>query len=187
MSNDQEQPMSFQVDWMEGFANAPRFVVEGAKYTPWALSAFPFKKVDGIHRRDAPDGSVNYFYSNGKPTEGFGGAEFKGTLEDGTEFCYKGAWSSRAACVNAAFPDDPIVDVNWGMYATAVRVETLVDWWLANQPEWGLAVVDCNDVGYTVLPTRDGAIKDTLNRCNIVVHLTSDTKADFMNAFKKGN
>lgn len=101
---------------------------------------FPvWEKFDnGIHL--ARQGAfAHYFYSDGKPTHGYAGRDFRGTFLDGSTFHYKGAWSSRAGCVNETLVqgerghipvmDTLIVDVeNAGYYDqnTAVLARPLI-------------------------------------------------------------
>jgi hypothetical protein len=154
---------------MDRWANSPRFeiTVEGpgpkwpdAKHHVW-------HRYHGMHvaaYRDDP--FVSYFHSDGKPTEGFGGRPFDGTFTDGSEFHYRGAWSSRAACVNQAFLEGAegfplVVDVVCGSCSTAVKASALIDWWLDHlEVDWGLAFVDDGDVAPILLPTRNGKLKD---------------------------
>jgi hypothetical protein len=118
-----------KIDWMKGWGNAPRIILEGIKVPEYPAETDPIweKLSNGLHvaRKGV---FVFYFYSNGKPTEGYGGRRFAGTFKEGTTFEYKGAWSSRAGCVNPVY-NDPIVDVVVGSIATAVTVEFLDSIW----------------------------------------------------------
>jgi hypothetical protein len=153
------------VDWMDGYANNPRFIVE----LDCPMPAYPghddpvwTRHGDGLHTAEV-GGIVFYFYTDGKPCEGFGGRRFIGTFTNGDSFNYKGAWSSRAACVNdLGHPFAPsVVDVTIGYCSTAVNWADMSDWWY-NHPDcgFGLCRVDDGDNGAILLPTRDGKLKN---------------------------
>lgn len=153
-----------KVDWVDGYANDPSFVVE----LDGPLPAYPSKDEpvwerfeDGFHV--AYTGSVvRYFYTDGKPTQGFGGRPFVGTFQNGDSFSYRGAWSSRAGCINALEGISlRIVDVSIGHVATAVVSADLYNWWVRN-PDcgFGLAWVTQPDSEMVLLPTRDGKLKN---------------------------
>lgn len=159
------------VDWMEGWANDPTFRVtlcdtpEKVQFWPAEDEASWIKHPSGIHFAPcivlgAPQ--VAYFYTDGKPTQGYGGRRFAGTFLDGSRFEYRGAWSSRAACVNRAFPDSRIVDVSIGNCATAVLASQLIQWFKEHREEldFGLAWVDTGDDAPILLPTRDSETKN---------------------------
>ncbi len=173
--------MNVTINWMDNWANSPRIEVSDLDVPNYGTQ--PYRKEGCIHRADFGI-VVEYFHSDGRPTEGYGGREFKGKLVDGTEFCYKGAWSSRAACVNKTFPGDPVVDVIANEFShTAIRVAALANWWLKNQPSWGLAIVDDGDEGYTVQPTREGELKGS---GKIVLALCGTERVNNLNEFMKG-
>lgn len=117
--------VTIKIDWMKRFANSPRIILEGIEVPTYPSEDDPIwqKLANGLHVARKGD-FVFYFYTNGKPTEGFGGRRFAGTFKDGSKFEYIGAWSSRAGCVNAAY-DEQIVDVTVGCIATAVTLEFL--------------------------------------------------------------
>ena len=153
--------MNIVIDWMEGWMNSPRFII---KDVDLPKRDGPYERRNGLHRRNNGD-FVDYFYTDGKPTNGYGGARFHGTLTNGEPFEYIGAWSSRAACVNEQWPEDPIVDVIVGHRATAIRAQAIIDWWRdalreEHPPAWGLAWVTDSSGEKTLQPTRDGDIKD---------------------------
>lgn len=151
-----------KIDWMKNWANSPRIELLGIKVPTYPAENDPIwqKTADGLHiaRKGV---FAFYFYSNGKPTEGFGGRRFAGTFMDGTTFEYKGAWSSRAGCINAAVQagdlhGDYIVDVVVGSCATAV------------DSSWLLAVAVDQDIDLTfknwdtepvLEPTHKGLMK----------------------------
>ncbi len=181
---DSHKPVidNVRVDWMERWANSPVFHVtmidpEGMDYKnmrTWPASwedawvRFP----SGIHMAESEAGNVAYFYTDGKPTHGFGGRKFSGRLLDGTPFEYTGAWSSRAACVNADLAKlglPRIVDVVIDSCATAVYADLLIDWW-RDRPDrdWGLAWVDDHDASPILVPTRDGMLKKSMQHASIV-------------------
>lgn len=119
-----------KIDWMQRWANSPRIILEGIRVPEYPSETDPiWQKLDnGLHV--AQKGNfVFYFYSDGKPTEGYGGRRFAGTFQDGTTFEYRGAWSSRAGCVNEAVRrgqfDNYIVDVVVGSCACAVTASFL--------------------------------------------------------------
>lgn len=159
---------SIQVDWMEGWGNDPHFIVEMEKpvesHFPSMFSKVWTRFADGMHVAEHTDSPlVSYFYSDGKPCDGFGGAVFKGMLKDGTPFEYKGAWSSRAACVNALDYKTKVVDVTIGMRACAINARDFVDFFKANREnlDFGLAWVDVGDRELICLPTYRGELKQT--------------------------
>lgn len=117
---------SVRVDWMRKFANSPRIILAGIKVPEYPEATNPIweRTTDGLHLARVGDFAF-YFYTDGRPTDGFGGRTFVGTLKDGTKFAYRGAWSSRAGCINNAIHKKElsgpyIVDIACDMYATAV-------------------------------------------------------------------
>lgn len=167
------------VDWRDEFANGPDFVIEG---DPVFSESMQWRKQDGIHLRLHPEGVAEYFYSDGQPTHGYGGRKFEGELEGGERFCYKGAWSSRAGCVNEVFPETPVVDVRWGHHSTAIPVRALLEWHLWNKPSWGIALVRNTRSGeITVEPTRGGSLKNE-DYVHVVHHFTGEVQ-DFLDGF----
>jgi hypothetical protein len=153
--------MILSVNWMDGYGNSPNFELSGVEPRE---AASPYEKRGGLHRRNHGD-FVEYFYTDGNPTDGFGGATFEGQLVTGEAFKYRGAWSSRAACVNKLWPEDPVVDVSCGYRATAVCARVLVNEWARGHATgeygFGLAVVGSGDSneGGIILPTRRGELK----------------------------
>lgn len=117
--------VKININWMKGFGNSPRIELQGIKVPEYPSKTDPIweKLSNGLHVARKGD-FVFYFYTDGRPTEGFGGRMFEGTFKDGTTFSYKGAWSSRAGCVNPVYHDQ-IVDVTVGSIATAVTLEFL--------------------------------------------------------------
>jgi hypothetical protein len=114
------------INWMKAWANSPRIELHNIKVPAYPAVDDPIWETDGKGLHVARKGHfVFYFYSDGKPTQGYGGREFAGTFTDGTTFEYIGAWSSRAGCINAALDREDIfgeyiVDITCGMYSTAV-------------------------------------------------------------------
>lgn len=154
--------MLITIDWMEKFSNSPVFVISDIRKPNWPLMrARAWEKREHLHRsEDAP--FVHYFYTDGNPTHGFGGASFTGTFTDGTPFAYHGAWSSRAACVNSLWPESPIVDVSLREHylATAMLASEIINWRKEHTDcDWGLVWVDTGDSAPTLQPTRNGDIK----------------------------
>lgn len=160
------------VDWMENWANDPRFEVTLDSKNVWPLrTEAVWRKFGGIHLTVTGDDVAHYFYSDGKPTQGFGGAEFSGTLVDGTPFVYSGAWSSRASVVNRAVAGEDwlrVVDCTL-LHGSdcpgsgAVWASELVAYWrgIRSFVPWGLAWVDVGDHAPILLPTRaDGSLKN---------------------------
>ena len=126
---------TIKIDWMKRWANSPRIIVEGVNVPEYPSETDPIweKSPDGLHLARKGDFAF-YFFSDGKPTEGFGGRRFAGTFKDGTTFEYRGAWSSRAGCINAAIDKgnltgEPIVDVVVGSYSTAVSLNFIDTNW----------------------------------------------------------
>lgn len=145
-----------EIDWMRGFSNSPRVILKGIKVPEYPSKTDPLweKLENGIHVARKGD-FVFYFYTDGNPTDGFAGRVFEGTFKDGSTFKYKGAWSSRAGCVNRVYRDQ-IVDVVVGHIATAVTLEFLDRIW--NLPNVALVRRECgNDITYE--PTYNGMFK----------------------------
>lgn len=161
---------SLRVDWMKGYANDPRWIVELDTADFWPDEDIPgWVNKGGIHTFELFD-TVAYFYSDGKPTDGFAGRRMAGTFMDGTKFEYRGGWSSRAGCVNATrYPGDWIVDVSCGYRACAVRWVDVLDFWRAHpELDFGLAQVDCH--GEKLLqPTRNGQVKNP-DYAKVILH-----------------
>jgi hypothetical protein len=88
-----------QLDWMGSWANSPDLRV--------LIDAYP--NTDNLRYRRSM--SLYYahleglarFYYYAKPDRGFGGREYKITLEDGSEKILKGPWSSNSGAVNKHF------------------------------------------------------------------------------------
>lgn len=178
------------INWMNEWANRP--TIEVKLDSEAVYGSLPWEKRDTLHRADFSNGEVHYFSSDGLPTHGFGGRTFEGKLTNGQTFKYKGAWSARAAVVNAYWPESPIIDVTIDPHiAGAILVDTLVEWYLENKPEWGLAVITDGDMAPIIEPTYpNGAFKpDTLygDRVKCLARLNRDgsNRAEFMNAFKQ--
>lgn len=159
--------MHIEIDWHDKFANLPDFVVFDHPPPRWPeMRDAVWLEREGVHRADLHDGRVAYFYTDGRPIHGFGGARFCGTFVDGRSFEYTGAWSSRAGVVNAYYPESPIVDVicavpspgggNVVRTHSALRAQILIDWWREANPSWGLVWAKTNDGERILLPTRDG-------------------------------
>jgi hypothetical protein len=158
-----------KVDWMDEWGNDPRFIVElDCKMPEWPGEDDPVwtRYEPGYHVAVVGD-IVFYFYTNGKPTDGYGGRPFIGTFANGGGFSYRGAWSSRAACINGIKPEDSapfVVDVVIGHCATSIDAQKLLDWYLENRYtcDFRLAMVDNGDQGEILLPARmDGSLKNT--------------------------
>lgn len=132
--------VKININWMKGFGNSPRIELQGIKAPEYPSKTDPIweKLSNGLHVARKGD-FVFYFYTDGRPTEGFGGRKFEGTFKDGTTFSYIGAWSSRAGCVNPVNPvyQNQIVDVTVGNIATAVTLEFLDRNW-----HWDFGTVD---------------------------------------------
>lgn len=151
--------MRVSVDWMEQWANEPRFLITGVEPPTWPASTeLAWERLSNMHRCDRGPFTL-YFWTDGKPTNGFGGSTFKGRMQDGTPFEYVGAWSSRAGVVNVLWPDRKVVDVTVGYVATAIQADEIVRWWRENRPEWGLAWVTDYAGEVVLAPTRDGDLK----------------------------
>jgi hypothetical protein len=155
--------MRIKINWMEKLGNHPRINLTDCTVPDDGGRVYE-RRGNGLHRRDHDDGWVRYFYTDGQPCGGFGGATFSGTLTTGEHFEYRGAWSSRAACINALWPEDPIVDVDCGYMATAVTVRKLLMAWAEQMtsvwaPDFGFAVVLDGDHGPILQPTRNGKLK----------------------------
>lgn len=168
--------MKIEIDWMEEWANSPRFVVSEAG---WPRSDEPAWESKGHFHRADGDLFVRYFVVNPRNPTGFAGSTFTGTYKTGERFSFVGPWSSRAGCVNDTWPDRKVVDVDVREHhvATAVHAQAVIDWWRANETDWGLAWVAYEGGGEPVLqPTRNGKLKDgTISRKAIVEHLSKET------------
>jgi hypothetical protein len=120
---------TIKIDWMKNWGNSPRIILEGISVPEYPSETDPIweKSEDGLHIARKGE-FVFFFYTDGKPTQGFGGRRFAGTFTDGSTFEYKGAWSSRAGCVNQAiFPyfNETIVEVIVGYCVAAVTMTFL--------------------------------------------------------------
>jgi hypothetical protein len=120
---------TIRINWMKSWANSPRIIVEGIQVPNYPSETDPIweKTSEGLHLARKGDFAF-YFVTDGKPTDGYDSRRFAGTFKDGTTFEYMGAWSSRAACVNAAIKrkelaGDYIVDVVCGYYCHSAAVE----------------------------------------------------------------
>lgn len=181
------------VNWMDGYANSPSWhvVVDDSVDMDWSKRIF--RKSNGMHVSEDVD-LVTFFYTDGKPTHGFGGREISVHLEDGSHVTYKGAWSSRAECVNDEFRGIVIVD---GAYYTrtrapedlsrgggtscGIKMSSIVEWWCSqsSSPGWGLAMcVGPNDVSPMLRPTRNGKIKDTRSTEKILAKVEWEERND---------
>jgi hypothetical protein len=155
------------VDWMERYANAPTFhVTMDCPLPSWPSEDDPVwtRYPNGIHVAEDKD-IVFYFFTDGKPTEGFGGRRFVGTFRNGGGFSYRGAWSSCASVVNATAGGPAIVDVVIGNIATAVYWSDMVEWCRKN-PSCGFGLIAIKERnGETILlPTRNGKLKNELSK-----------------------
>lgn len=164
------------IDWMERWANSPRIIVKlDREQAMWPDVDTPsWIMREGMHI--AILGSVvAYFYTDGKPTQGFGGRIFQGTFLNGDVFSYRGAWSSRAACINGTAGMPKIVDVVIGNCSTGIFASSIIGFYKEHRDTlpFGLAWVDSGDTGWTLEPTRDGELKQTgLSRgTRIVQHI----------------
>lgn len=151
---------NIRIDWMENYANDPRIIIESDKPVDYPAKDMPvwIRYASGIHVAQMPGSDfVHYFYSDGKPCQGFGGATFEGRFKNtGDTFKYRGAWSSRAACVNAEMLDGyQIVDVSCGYHSTAIRAYTLVNAWRKmKNPGFGFVWVDNDDKAPILMPIK---------------------------------
>lgn len=94
-----------EIEWMKGWGNHPRLIVN--------VDEIP-KRADLIyHKKLLPQGTayfaqhesgyVNFFYHDPMRETGYGGAIFTGTLEDGSRFSVRGPWSSNCQAMNQWF------------------------------------------------------------------------------------
>lgn len=178
------------VNWNERFANRPTLLVEFNGAPPaQRTEQGVWVKRGGVHRRDTGI-FVDYFYTDGQPNQGYGGRLFEGILDSGVPFKYQGVWSARAAVVNAAWSESPIVDVVWEHTHGALTVESVARFWLENSEHLGfkLGVIDDADVGLRLEPLRmDGTPKPTLEKTHVWDILTTDVPvAEFIESFTKG-
>lgn len=162
--------MYIEVDWMEKFCTHPEFVISRMQVPSWPRQYEPAWEKKGYFHRADRGAFVHYFHTDGKPTDGFGGASFKGMFVDGDRFDYTGAWSSYAGAMNEAWgPERRIVDVtardmDGNRRATAMTAEAMLAWYDKNSPTWGLAWClyhsrHKKQEHWILLPTRDGHLK----------------------------
>lgn len=90
------QILDIKIDWGLGFCNSPRL----------KLLVDRIPKLDELRFREKKhcyfaelDGFVWFFHYDG-PGDGYGGAVFNITMEDGSEKACKGPWSSRSGVMN---------------------------------------------------------------------------------------
>lgn len=142
-----------KIEWMFGFGNTPRIVLEED------LDLLPredleFEHKDGLWWAIQPNGLVRYFAHSGRDVNegGFGGSSFD-IMHKGQRKTLKGPWSSRAACVNMMLPaDKQIADItlynrNRHPISIGILASELVNRWsdvdafliraLRNNPEQG--------------------------------------------------
>lgn len=122
------------IDWMRNFANSPRIILHGYKHPEFPAENEPIweRSPNGFHLARKGDFAF-YFYTDGKPTSGYAGRRFAGTLKTGETFEYKGAWSSRAGCINdeisaGNLSGEYIIDISCGSYATACDIRFINKW-----------------------------------------------------------
>lgn len=164
--------MKVKIDWRKGWGNDPRVMIalDDAKSWPTHDEAV-WEKRNGVHVA-FQNPLVAYFYTNGEPTHGFNGRQFRGTFVDGTPFDYKGAWSSRAGWVNKEFPASLIVDVVLNDHiSTALSADALIHWWKCNETDWGLCWITKRSGEKVLSPTLNGALKNAPRSTDIVEHL----------------
>ena len=160
-----------KIDWMDNCGNNPRIKIEGLDSGLAAkLQPKVWEKRKGLHRCNQHP-FVRYFYSDGQPCSGFGGATFEGTLTDGTPFKYEGAWSSRAGRINEMWPESKIVDVDVGHMATAVDAAWFLNLWREQPTDFGLVWI--SDGRESILrPTRNGGqLKNKLHHNERIVEV----------------
>lgn len=151
---------NIRIDWMENCANDPRIIIESDKPVDYPNKDMPvwIRYGSSIHVAQVPGSDfVHYFNTDGKPCDGFGGRIFEGRFKDtGESFKYRGAWSSRAACVNAKmFAGQQIVDVSCGYHSTAVRAHILINAWRKmKNPGFWFAWVDSSDLAPILMPIK---------------------------------
>jgi hypothetical protein len=176
------------VDWMEGYANSPRIIIDVGRWPERKeYGHLPYEKRGNAHRRDHSGIFSDYFFTDGLPCRGFGGAIFKGTLLDGTPFEYKGAWLGRAAAINKLWPESPVVDVVSEHYAChACRLDALLDAYDHLKPDFGLACVDDGDHAPILEPTRGGLLKPAsiTPKTKLLAHYTGE-RMGFINLFHR--
>lgn len=170
MSDLKGKILRLKPDWYESFDNRPSFCA--------LLSAdVPFEEYrheeDGQgHYRAQVGDSVHYFYSNGKPSQGYGGRLIKLTLLDGSVREFQGGWSSNSAAINASWPENPCVECSitddpevfrrGHTYCSgAINVTGLLDWWFAHQHnlDWGIAICQRGEYEGWVEPTKGRFVK----------------------------
>lgn len=101
--------LKHEFEMYDGYANRPTIVLHVDRLPD--DSVLRYEERDCIYAAQV-DGFVKYFYTDGKPTQGFGGRTIEISMMDGTERTFSGAWSSRAGVVNTrGFGFGDIVDV----------------------------------------------------------------------------
>lgn len=89
--------MDAKVEWHKGFSNSPDLKILVDKMPD--NDSFRFQEKNCIYYAEN-EGLVRFYYYR-RPGEGFGGREFKLTMEDGSEKVLKGPWSSNSGAVNS--------------------------------------------------------------------------------------
>lgn len=122
-----------EVDWMEGYGNAPRIQLQGpaadhavrhAWFQAGIWKQYPIED-KYLWVLTHPNGFVRYLSHSGKDIDegGFGGAVFTIYLEGGVRKELRGPWSSRATCVNMVVPEgDHVMDTDQG----ALRIDAFI-------------------------------------------------------------
>jgi hypothetical protein len=102
--------LAASVEWFDTFGNDPELKLLVDKIPDH--SELKYESKDGLWVA-YNNGYVSFYYHSGddKNHGGFGWDTVNITLVDGTKKSLRGPWSSRAGCVNVAFPDRPVVDV----------------------------------------------------------------------------
>ena len=153
--------------WHEGFDNRPSFEILTMSSD---RSNLKYDQRGDLYRAVLGD-QVFFMYSDGKPTQGFGGRHIELTMLDGSVKAFQGGWSSNSAAVNKCWPDDPCIEcaftdskVVWNegrtFFSGAVKVRSLVRWYILNRCfiDWGLAIVIA-DKWLSVEPTKGRFVK----------------------------
>lgn len=100
--------LNAKINWNEHFMNAPDLQVLVDEIP--SLEDMVFTERNGLYLA-IRNGFAMFFAYDG-PSDGYGGRSFRLKMADGSIRTLVGPWSSRSSCVNAAFPETPVMEVS---------------------------------------------------------------------------
>lgn len=164
MNTQTELPsiLDIRVDWMEGWANDPRWTALLSK-DDYPKGEEPIwhivKHLGGSGRttcRAEKGVVVRYFTHDPRDQAGYGGSVYTATDRNGVTYSFKGPWSSRSAVINSIFLGlDPCVEVaytdslkdwnsGYAMTAGDLKVSAILTWLRNHNFVCGQKIIDEN-------------------------------------------